>query len=147
MYNLCDVKKSIKSNPRCFIYRVLPNNNFNLIGETNGKNDAKEFISSNYDDDKEFFIVAKIVFHTAKKFGQAGPFAVHFDLYKITNNKLVNLKYEKSKLNRMKGAIWFSLKFIEKKGWSNKYIDNIISKLLNSNIVLMPEMLYHVEFI
>lgn len=149
MYNLSDVKKNIKSKPRCFVYKVSKNNNFKLVSETDGKNNATNFIKANYNDDKYFFIVAKIVFHTASKIGQAGPIAIHFDLYKFINNKLVNLKYEDKDydLHRMKGAVWFSLKFIEKKGWSNKYIEKIISKLLNSNMVLMHSTLYHVEFI
>jgi hypothetical protein len=152
MYNLGDVKKSIKSKPRCFIYKVAPDNNFKLIGKTDGKNEAKELIKSNYNDDKYFFIVAKIVFHTSTKFGQKGPVSVNFDIYAFINNKLSNLRDTTNKKfinirDNMVGPVWFDKKYLESKGWNKKYIEIIIKKLVSGEKGIVPMNVFHINFL
>jgi hypothetical protein len=150
MFDFEDVKQDIKSKPFCFVYQVKDINNFKLIAETTGKNESREIIK-NANNHNGFFIVAKITFHTGKRFGQAGPIAVNLDVYKFVDNKLMNIGRDDidnnyPEINRIKGIVWFDKYFIEKKGWSRKYIDNIIKKLLNSNIKLMQKMLYKIYF-
>ena len=49
----------------------------------------------------------------------------------------------------MTGEITFSKEFLDKKPWTDKFLNKIVSKLVDRSVVLIPgiKMKYNVEFI
>ena len=155
MFKLSEIKEQIKSNPISWVYKITSANDYKLVFKTNGKNEAKQKIKEIYGDkkldDSTYFIICKITFHSGTKFAQGGPIATNFDAYVFDDNKLINvMKIESNaytKLENIKGIVWFDKLFLEKKGWDYKYIDNIIKKLIKGNFTLIQKTVYHVKFI
>lgn len=152
MFDLTIIKKEIKQNPLCYVYKISKNK-YKLIMKTDGKNEAKEKIEGKYK--TGYFIITKIVFHTGIKFGQKGPISVVFNAYGFIDNslKLKNLSqtqihepYQKEIRDNMIGPVWFDKTFLEKKGWNYNYINNIVEKLVIGNKSIKPLNTYHVHF-
>jgi len=156
MVKLEDIKTQIKKTQVCFTYKISSPNDYKLIFKSDGKNQAYSQIKEKYIEPEKlpestYFIIGKITFHTGKKFYQGGPIALNLNVVAFINNKLVNLKKTKEdKFNLIRknqiGIVWFDKQFIEKNGWKNKYIDNVIEKLITNKVKLDIRTLYHSNF-
>jgi hypothetical protein len=155
MFELAEIKEQIKKKNVCWGWKVSGPTDYKLILKTNGKNEAYKQIKAKYTEPKKmdpdvYFIIGKITFHSGKKFGQAGPIAFNLDVVAFSDGKLFNvIKSSNTKythLKKLKGVIWFDKIYLEKNGWSNNYLDNIIKKLIKGNINIMQRMIYHVKF-
>ncbi len=155
MFELAEIKEQIKKKNVCWVWKVSGPTDYKLILKTNGKNEAYKQIKTKYTeleklDPNVYFIIGKITFHSGEKFGQAGPIAFNLNVVAFSDGKLFNvIKSSNQKythLKKLKGVIWFDKTYLEKNGWSNNYLDNIIKKLIKGNINIMQRMIYHVKF-
>lgn len=155
MFELAEIKEQIKAKNICWVWKVSSQTDYKLILSTDGKNLAYKQIKAKYTEPEKlepnvYFLIGKITFHSGKKFGQAGPIAFNLNVVTFSNGKLFNVikssdpKY--SHLKNLKGVIWFDKTYLEKNGWSDNYLDNIIKKLIKGNINVMQRMVYHVKF-
>jgi hypothetical protein len=148
MFDINTIKKEIKENPICFVYKIH-NNKAKLIIKTYGKNDAKNELKDYKNRTNSYFIIAKIFFHSGQKFGQKGPISVLFNAYIFIDDKLKNIANINDYPNirdNMIGPVWFDKIFLEKKGWNNNYIDTIIEKLITGKKKIIPLNIYNVHF-
>lgn len=155
MFELAEIKEQIKAKNICWTWKISSPTDWKLILKTNGKNEAYKQIKAKYKepeklDSNVYFLIGKITFHSGKKFAQAGPIAFNLNVVTFSNGKLLNVinsaetKY--SHLKKLKGVIWFDKTYLEKNGWSNNYLTNIIKKLIKGDINIMQRMVYHVKF-
>ena len=153
------IKEEIKNNPVCFLYLVKPDNKFKIIIKGDRQSEVKEKLVEIYNDNPnkfgpdDYFILAKLTFHTGQKLAQGGPLSVIFHHYAVDNNTLKNTMYIKNykykKLHSViGGTVWFSKKWLEEFGWSYEYIDNLINRLITGKetLNLMITNNYHPKF-
>ena len=155
MFELDKIKGQIKAKQVCWTWKISSPKDWVLVARSDGKNQAYAELKAKYTEPEKmdpnvYFIIGKITFHSGKKLGQAGPIALNLNVVAFIDGKLTNVvktsnpKYDH--LKNLKGVIWFDKTYLEKNGWSNGYLDNIIKKLIKGNIVLMQRMIYHVKF-
>ena len=156
MYKLTEIKEQIKKKPICYVYKISSPTDFKLVFKTDGKNESKQKIKEKYGNkqlnETDYFIIVKITFHTGTKFYQGGPIAANFDAYTFINKKLINIKKTDIKnfmliQKNIIGIVWFDKTFIEKKGWTNNYLDNIIQKLIKGKTKLDIRTVYHINIL
>ena len=143
MYNYIDIRDNIKLNPICFIYKINKKE-FKLIINTNGKKDAKDKIYKTKDYNEDYYyIIIKLTFHTNDML----YLKASLDIYKFNNNIFKNMG-NTSPYHNMSGPVWFSKKFLEKYNWNNKYLDNIVKKVINGKVELslIGTTKYEIEF-
>ena len=140
MFDIQIIKSNIKSEPVCFLYKISTKNDYKLIINSDGKNEAKQLLKEKYEKKtnvKDYFILCKLTFHTGTKHGQGGPIAANFSVYTIEDGIVKNIiKSNDDNLtklgNNMIGTIWFTKKFLEEKNWNKNYLNNIIEKLITN---------------
>ncbi len=117
---------------------------FNVFYESNSKTECKDAIKKkiNYNN---FYILLKI-FNKNNIIVQTTIYSFYND--KLKKSLLLNDENYKYYLD-MTGEILFSKEFLEKKPWTNKYLDKIISKIVTRKVILLKgiRMKYNVDFI
>ena len=86
--------------------------------------------------------------HTGEKPLQGGPLSITINTFIFINNELKNgFTYDK-KYRQIYGKIWFQRKFLEKFGWKELYLENIVNKLNSGKVDLAPLVvnMYNVYF-
>lgn len=97
----------------------------------------------------DYYICFKFGFHTGTKQLQGGPLSITISTFVFVNDELKNgFTYDK-KYKQLNGKVWFQKKYLEKFGWSESYLETIITKLLNGKSKLNPLVInmYNVEFL
>ena len=117
---------------------------FNVFYESNSKTECKDAIKNkiNYNN---FYILLKI-FNKNNITVQTIIYSFYND--KLKKSLLLNDENYKYYLD-MTGEILFSKEFLEKKPWTNKYLDKIISKIVTRKVIMLKgiRMKYNVDFI
>ncbi len=156
MFELAEIKEQIKAKNICWTWKVSSRTDYKLILKTDGKNEAYKQIKAKYTEPEKldpdvYFLIGKITFHSGKKINQGGPVALNLNVVAFSDGKLSNiikltdLKFDSIKKTQI-GIVWFDKIHLEKKGWSNKYLDNIVKKLIKRKTNIKPRMIYHGEF-
>jgi hypothetical protein len=136
MYNYNEIRNTIKANPICFVYKVNPKKEFELIIKSNKKSDAKKQLKKKYKEtDDSFYLIIKLSFHKGTGFLQGGPLKAAVSVYKFKDGKLSNQGNNKV-YSSMGGPVWFGKEFLEKYNWNAKYLDTIIKKVINGKVKL-----------
>jgi len=129
MFNYEDIRNELKKN-KYVIYKVK-NNKFIFELKFNGtKSELIEELGKkikNFD----YFICFKFGFHTGTKPLQGGPLSVTISTFDFIENKFKNGK-------QINGKIWFQKKYLEKFGWKDNYLNEILNKLLSGKVKLNP---------
>jgi hypothetical protein len=129
MFNYEDIRNELKKN-KYVIYKVK-NNKFTFELKFNGT--KSELIKELDKKIKSFdyFICFKFGFHTGTKPLQGGPLSVTISTFDFIENKFKNGK-------QINGKIWFQKKYLEKFGWKDNYLNEILNKLLSGKVKLNP---------
>lgn len=156
MFTLTEIKKEIKNNPICLIYHIK-SKKYKIVVKADKKSEAKneliKLINKKKIKNDGYFLLLKLTFHTGTSFGQGGVLSAVLSAYGIENGILKNVNNIDNKdfwqvgLN-MVGPVWFKKKWLEDFGWSYKYLDNIIEKLImgKAKINKIGATIYNVEF-
>jgi hypothetical protein len=140
MYKYEDIRDELKKNK--YIIYYVENNKYKQLLKFNGtkhdlinklENKYNKFTKNNF-----YFICLKFGFHTGEKPLQGGPLSITISTFVFINNELKNgFTYDK-KYRQINGKVWFQRKFIEKFGWKESYLENIVNKLISGKIDLAP---------
>jgi hypothetical protein len=112
---------------------------YKLIYKSNSKTEGKNFIKNTQDN---FYMLLKI------KNRNNGEVDVITVIYNFNENNKLKRETENNYLD-MVGKINFSKKYLEKNKWTDKYLDNIVKKLVNKEVVIfkLGGNKYNVDFI
>jgi hypothetical protein len=139
---MSDIKEKIKLNPVVYVYKI-EKKEFKLIFNTDSKKEAKEQIYK-MKDYKCVFAIIKLTFHNDDKL----YLKASLDFYKLNNKNVLENLGNTEPYSNMSGPVWFSKKFLEKYNWNNKYLDNIVKKVIGGKVELslIGKTYYEVEF-
>jgi hypothetical protein len=157
MSTISEIKKEIKSKPICFVYQIK-SKKFKLVIKADKKSEAKKDLLNLINKKKikpdDYFILMKLTFHSGTRFGQAGVLAAVLSVYKVEDGilkNMMNVKDEKYDYvgRNMIGPVWFKKYWLEENGWSYKYLDNIVNRLITgkANIIKIAPTSYNAEFL
>jgi hypothetical protein len=157
MNKLNEIKKEIKNKPICFVYQIK-SKKFKLVVNANKKSEAKynllELINQRKIKTGDYFILMKLTIHPGTQIGQGGVLAAVLSVYKVEDGilkNMMNVKDEKYDYvgRNMICPVWFKKYWLEENGWSYKYLDNIIDKLITEKVVIkkIAPTAYNVNFI
>lgn len=149
-YIYSEIRDELKKKPRHALYRVNPNKEFKLIAQGDSKTEVKNELKKMKINEDDFFMLLSMSFHSGSKSDQGGPLLIMIKVYRSIDGKIKNIIREMKKYpeSEMTGGIWFGKKFLEKKGWKNNYIENIIEKLIyrKTKIIVYGKSLYEIDF-
>lgn len=151
-FNYNDIRSELKQKPRHLLFEIKPDKKFQLIKTGNTKTEVKNFLKTYKKiNDKNFYMLLSLSFHSGSKSSQGGPLMIMVKIYRLIDGKIKNIIRENKKYpeNEMTGAIWFGKKFLEKKGWKDEYIENIIEKLIHkkTKIIVFGKSIYEIDFL
>jgi len=149
MFKYEDIRDELKKYK--YIIYIIKNNKYELVLKFVGtKNELVKKIGKKYKNiGDSYFICFKFGFHTGTKPLQGGPLSVTISTFIFVNDELKNgFTYDK-KFKQASGKVWFQRKFLERNGWSDKYLETMITKLITGKVILMPLVvnMYNVEFL
>lgn len=151
--NIKDIKNDIKKNNLVYWFNIK-NNKPILIASGNKKNEASNNLIDKINKKMEKYINSKlwrisISFHNSDEnkliFGEVLVKVENYFIYEFENE----IKIKKTPQVGYTGSIWFKKKWLEYNGWDNKYIINIINKLLQKDskkLKLTAPNIYHLLF-
>jgi hypothetical protein len=146
MYNYEDIRDELKKY-KYVIYNIK-NNKFEQGIKFKGK---KSELIEKLEKKKnvDFYVCFKFGFHTGTKPLQGGPLSITISTFLFINNELKNGFTHDNKCKQFNGKVWFQKKYLEKFGWSDKYLETIITKLINNKAKINPLVvnMYNVEFL
>jgi hypothetical protein len=140
MHKYEDIRDELKKSK--YIIYYVENNKYKQLLKFNGlKNDLISKLENKYNkstNNNFYFICLKFGFHTGEKLLQGGPLSITINTFIFINNELKSgFTYDK-KYRQIHGKVWFQRKFIEKFGWKDLYLENIVNKLINGKVNLAP---------
>lgn len=135
------------------VYIVFKNKSIKYAFRFNGnrkeliKEITKQYLNKN--EEGMFFVIFKFSFHTGTKVLQGGPLALTLSTLIFIDNELVNGYSHNPLCPRFMYKVWFQKKYLIDNGWDDKYLNNIIKKLLDGKAKLYPGLtnLYNINFI
>lgn len=135
------------------VYIIFKNKSFKFAFKFNGdKKELKNELKNQYlnkNEDLMFFVIFRFTFHTGTKPLQGGPLAIKLSTLIFIDDELVNGYTHNPLCRRFNYQVWFQRKYLTTNGWSDKYFDNIIKKLLDGKAKIYPLLtnMYNVDFI
>jgi hypothetical protein len=150
MYVYEEIRDELKKN-RYVIYKVDRNKPELAFKFSGKKSELKEKITKKYlkkNNPHLFFVCFKFSFHTGTKQFQGGPLAVRLSSFIFHNNELVSGYRHNDQCKKFLYDVWFPKKYLEKNGWDDNYLENIINKLLKDKVKMYPLVVNtYIEFI
>lgn len=130
------IKNEIKESEKKVFYYDINNK---LLVSASSKDEADKMLLKLKLKDGSKLLRAEIVFFSGKKAEHPTKLAVIIRTYIIDNG---NIKKESWQSNS-NGYIWFDDLFLERRGWANFYIPNIIKKVIAGEIKFKFGIIYY----
>ena len=150
-YPINEIKADIRNSDKVFYYKIPNKGAPVLVSYGPGKSIAKLILYEKIELKPEKYVGARIWRVSLKLHDESAKGVQIFgDVLAMLENFIVkpNLRLKRNIIEGMTGPIWFTKKWLEYHGWSNKYIRNIVEKVSNGEVTLRgvgPNM-YNIKF-